>query len=307
MRRVSSIVGSSDLHGAEPARQRLVFLDVFLVFAQRGRTDHADLAAREHRLEHVGRIRRRAERRAGADHRVRLVDEEDQVRPLLDFANHVLDPVLEHAAEHRPGDHRVHLQVDHLAVTQAHRHAVWLELDPSRQALDDRRLADAGFADQHHRVGPLAVAEDFQHLLDLLVAAVHRRDLVLPREQVQVGGEVLEERRQLETFAQALLAKLVVPHPGGDSRHEHLRLDAMTADDGNRDPLALLEDRRKQVGRLDRLAARPAGLVERELEYQLGGGRHAQLAAREGGQHLKVLLERLQYFVRIQLEVAHDL
>ena len=118
---------------------------------------------------------------------------------------------------------------------------------------------------------------------------------------------MLEERRQLETFAQALLAKLVVPHPCGDSRHEHLRLDAMTADDGNRDPLALLEDRRKQVGRFDRLAARPAGLVERELEHQLRGGRHAQLAAREGRQHLEVLLERLQNLVRVQLEVAHDL
>ena len=63
--------------------------------------DHPDLAAREHRLEDVGGVRRRAERRAGADHRVRLVDEQDQVRPLLQLADDVLDPVLEHAAQHR--------------------------------------------------------------------------------------------------------------------------------------------------------------------------------------------------------------
>ena len=106
--------------------------------------------------------------------------------------------------------------------------AVGLELDAPRQPFDDRRLADAGLADQHHRVRPLAVAEDLEHLLDLLVAAVDRRDLVLPRQQVQVGGEVLQERRQLEALAQALFAQFVVPHPGGDSRHEHLRLDAVS-------------------------------------------------------------------------------
>ena len=52
-----------------------------------------------------------------------LVDEQDQVRPLLDLADDVLDAILEHAAQHRAGDHRVHLQVDDLAVAQADRHA----------------------------------------------------------------------------------------------------------------------------------------------------------------------------------------
>src|SRR5256885_6643853 len=56
------------LHDALPiSRQRLVFLDVFLVLAQRGRADHAHLAACEHRLEHVGGIRRRAERGARSE------------------------------------------------------------------------------------------------------------------------------------------------------------------------------------------------------------------------------------------------
>ena len=148
---------------------------------------------------------------------MRLVDEQDQVRPLLDLADDVLDAILEHAAQHRAGDHRVHLQVDDLAVAQADRHRVGLELDAAREALDDRGLADAGLADQHHRVRPLAVAEDLEHLLDLVVAAVDRRDLVLARQQIQVGREVLQERRQLEALAQALFAQFVVPHPGRDS------------------------------------------------------------------------------------------
>ena len=206
-----------------------------------------------------------------------------------------------------PGDHRVHLQVDDLAVAQADRHGLGLELDAPRQPFDDRGLADAGLADQHHRVRALAVAEDLEHLLDLRVASVDGRDLVLPREQVQVGREVLEERRQLEALAQPLLAQFVVAHPGGDARHEHLGLDAVAANDGNRNALALLEDRREQVGRLDRLAAGAARLVERQLEHQLGRRRDAQLAAREGRQHVQVLLERLQNLVRIQLEIAHDL
>ena len=47
--------------------------------------------------------------------------------------------------------------------------------------------------------------------------------------------------------------------------------------------------------------------MKRELEDQLGGRRHAEFSSRESGQHLEVLLERLEYFVRIQLEIAHDL
>ncbi len=109
-------------HGAEAARECLVFLDVFLVLAERGGADDAHLAACEDRLEDIGGIRRRAERRPGTDHRVRFVDEENQVRPLFDLADHVLDAVFEHAAQHRARDHRVHLQVDDLAVTQTHGH-----------------------------------------------------------------------------------------------------------------------------------------------------------------------------------------
>ena len=110
------------VHRPEAPCQRLVFQDGFLVLAQRGCTDHTHLAAREHALEDVGGVRRSAQRRAGADQRVRFVDEEDQVRPLLDLADDVLDSILEHAAERGAGDHRVHLQIYHLAVAQPNWH-----------------------------------------------------------------------------------------------------------------------------------------------------------------------------------------
>ena len=245
---------------------------------ERRRADDADLAAREHRLEHVGGVGRRAERRAGADHRVHFVDEQDQVRPLLDLADHVLDAILEHAAQHRPRHHRVHLQVDDLAVAQADRHLLRLELDAAREPFGNRRLADARLAEQQHGVGALAVAQDLEHPIHLGVAAEHRRNLVLARELIEVGREVLEERRQLEALLQPLLAQLVIAHPRGEPRDQRLGLDAVAADDRDRNALRLLEDGREEVRRLDRVAAAAAGVQQRQLEQQLGRRRDAQLA-----------------------------
>jgi len=297
----------ADHDAAEAARERLVFLDVFLVLAERGRRDHPDFAACEHRLEHVGRVRRRAERRAGADHRVRFVDEENQVRPFLELPDDVLNAILEHAAQHRAGDHRVHLQVDDLAVAQADRYRLGFELDAPRKAFGDRRLADPGLADQHHRVGALAVAEDLQHLLDFLLAAEHRGQFVLPREQVQVGGKVLQERRQLEPLLQPLFPKFHVTHARVQTSHEHLRLDTVASKDRHRDALGFFEDGGKQIGRLDGLPAGSARVMQRQLEDELGRRRHAQLASRKRRHHVEVLFDGLKNSVGVQFNVAHDL
>ena len=70
----------------EAALERGVLLDVLAVLVERGRADRAQLAAREHRLEQVRRVDG-ALGRAGADDRVQLVDEED------DLALGVLDLV----------------------------------------------------------------------------------------------------------------------------------------------------------------------------------------------------------------------
>ena len=70
----------------------------------------------------------------------------------------------------------------------------------------------------------------------------HAAGLVLAGEEIQVCRKVLQERRKLETLPQPLFADFVVPHPGRNSRHKDLRLDAMVANDRDRNPLALLED-----------------------------------------------------------------
>ena len=89
-----------------------------------------------------------------------------------------------------------------------------LELDPPRQPFGDRGLADARLAEQQDRVGALAMAEDLEHLIHLGVAAEERRQLVLPRQLVQVGGEVLQERRQLEALLEPLFPQLVIANIG---------------------------------------------------------------------------------------------
>ena len=75
---VSSTVGSLDEHRLEAPRQRRVLLDVLAVLVERGRADAVQLAARQRRLEHVGGVHR-ALGLAGADQRVQLVDEQDDL------------------------------------------------------------------------------------------------------------------------------------------------------------------------------------------------------------------------------------
>ena len=69
---------------------------------------------------------------------------------------------------------------------------------------------------------------------------------------------MLEERRQFEPLLEALLAELVVTHAVGQARHQ-LGLDAVPADDRNRDALRFLEDCRK--GPSPRWCAQPPRLA----------------------------------------------
>ena len=109
---MSSTARLADVDRLEAALERRVLLDVLAVLVERGRADRAQLAAREHRLEHVARVDR-ALGRARADDRVQLVDEHDDL-PLGvgDLLQHRLQPVLELAAVLRAGDHRADVERD---------------------------------------------------------------------------------------------------------------------------------------------------------------------------------------------------
>ena len=110
--------GLADEHGLEAALQRRVLLDVLAVLVQRGRADRAQLAARQHRLEQVGRVDG-ALGAARADDRVQLVDEEDH-RAL---ASEISFSTAFSRSSNSPryfgaGDQRADVERDHAAVAQ---------------------------------------------------------------------------------------------------------------------------------------------------------------------------------------------
>ena len=174
----------ADVHLLEAALERGVLLDVLAVLVERRGADHAQLAAGEHRLDHVAGVHR-ALGRAGADDRVQLVDERDHLAGGVgDLLEHGLQPLLELAAVLGAGEHRADVEGDQALVLEALGHVA--VGDAPGEALDDGGLADAGLADQH-RVVLRAPRQHLDDAADLVVAADDRIDLAVAGP----GGEVL--------------------------------------------------------------------------------------------------------------------
>ena len=126
-----------DLDHLEAARQRRILLDVLLVFRPRRRRDRPQRAARQRRLEQVGGIAG-AGRPAGADQRVRLVDEQDdRLRRRLHFVDHLAQPVLELALHARAGLQQADVERVERDVLERRRHVAARE--PQRRSLRRRR------------------------------------------------------------------------------------------------------------------------------------------------------------------------
>ena len=107
-----------DQHLLESALERCIFLDVLAVLVEGGRTDHAQFAAGEHRLEHVAGIHRTFAAGARADNGVQLIDEGDDLAVrALDLVENRLQALLELAAVLRTGDHCTEIEgVESLAL-----------------------------------------------------------------------------------------------------------------------------------------------------------------------------------------------
>ena len=143
-----------DLDELEAARERGILLEVLLVLGPRGRRDGAQLAARERRLEQVGRVALTG-RAARADHRVRFVDEEDdRRRRVLDLLDQSLEPILELALHAGAGLQQRQVERAQRDVLERRRHVALR--DAERESFDDGRLADARLADEDRIVLPAA-------------------------------------------------------------------------------------------------------------------------------------------------------
>ena len=174
----------------EAPLQRPVLLDVLAILVQGGRADALDLSARERGLQHVGRVDGPF-RRPGPDQGVQLIDENDDVARLDDLLHHDLEAFLKLAAVLGAGHERAQVQRDDATVQEIVGHL--RAHDPLGKALDDRRLAHAGFSDQHGVVlGP--PAEDLQHPLDLVQPADDRIQRALLREMGEVSPELIQRR-----------------------------------------------------------------------------------------------------------------
>ncbi len=98
----------------------------------------------------------------------------DAAVALLDLGENGLQPLLELAAVLRAGEQRADVERPDRPILEPLGDVA--ADDPLREPLGDRRLADAGLADQD-RVVLRAAREDLDHAPDLLVAADHRVEL----------------------------------------------------------------------------------------------------------------------------------
>ena len=177
-------------HLLETTFQRRVLLDVLAVLVECGGADQPQLAAGQHRFDHVARVHRGLAGRACTDDGVQFVDERDDLPcRVLDVVEHGLEPLLELAAVLRTRDHRAEVQRHDRLVAQALRHVAGH--DALGQALDDRGLADAGLADQH-RVVLGATGEHLHDATNLVVAPDDRVELAFAGALGQVGGVLLQ-------------------------------------------------------------------------------------------------------------------
>ena len=234
------------------------------ILGRRGRADAADLAARQRRLEDVGGVER-AFGRSGADQRVQLVDEHDDVRVLGQLLHDRLEALFELAAVLGAGDDQRDVERQDALVGQEVRHVAVDDL--LRQPLDDRRLADAGLADEHGVVLG-AAAQHLLHALELVVAADQRIELVLHRRLGEVAAELGQQRRLLDPGQRGLLVEQL-----DDVLAHGVQAHPLFHQDGGRDRPLLAQDAEQQMLGADVVVQQPVGFLGGELQHPLGFAR----------------------------------
>ena len=124
--------------------------------------------------------------RTGADKRVQLVDEHDDLASRrVDLGQHGLQALLELAAKLGAGHHGSEIEGQKPLVPQ--RFGDVANDDALGQAFDDRRLADSRLADDD-RVVFRPPREDLHDAANLLIPADHRIDRAAPRRLGQVAS-----------------------------------------------------------------------------------------------------------------------
>ena len=228
----------------------------------------------------------------GPDHRMDLVDEHDGAGIGLDLAHHRLEPLLEIAAIARAGEQRAHVELEDGGIGQHLRHVA--HDDAAREALGDRRLADAGIADEE-RVVLLPPAQHLDGALDLGPAADQGIDAARAGLLVEVDAVDFERIGAALLLVAALDRRRVVVHAAHGARLRHAgplgdavadivdRVEAghvlLLQEEGGV-ALALGEDGDEHVGPGHLLAARGLHMGHGAVDDALERGRRLRVAAR---------------------------
>src|SRR5260370_2638691 len=264
-----------DVDRLESALERGVLLDVLAVLVERRRPDALDLTARQRGLQDVGRVDR-ALGGAGADHRVRLVDEQPDLAARANLVEDLLQALLDLAAVLRAGHQRAHVEREHTLVLEGLGHVA--QIDLLRQALGDRRLANAGLADERGVV-LRAPAEDLDDALYLGLGGDHRVERVAPGKRGQVAAELVEERGLGRLLGSRLRLRLGarVMQQALDLRANLLQRRPQVLEHMSGDALAFDEQPEQQVLGADIVVPHPPRFLEGDLDDLLDARRRDHL------------------------------
>ena len=260
-------------------------------------------AVGQRRLQQVARIHRPAGGGAGADQRVDLVDEEDGVLLFLEPVEHLLDALLEVAAVARAGDQRAEVEridlggledVGHLAL-----------MDPQRQPLGERRLADARLADQQ-RVVLAPPAQHLDHPLELERPADQRIDLPGRGAGDQVRGDT--PRADPSTAARRRRRPAAAPRPPlgpwAIVRSRISRSIALRLEEVRRMAVLLLQQEHQQAAAVDLLGTRRGRMQHGVLDDAVKAERRLRLDRRRCRQRRERLAEHVVQLPPQRLEVG---
>ncbi len=165
-------IGLVDQDGLEAAGEGRILLEILAIFGPGGRGDGAQGAARQRRFEQVGGVSRPG-RAAGADQRMRFIDEQDDRRRRgLHLVDDRAQPLLELALHRGARLHQTDVEGAELHPAQRRGHVARRDL--LRKTFDDGGLADAGLAGEDRVV----LSPPHQHVDDLADFFVAAKDRV---------------------------------------------------------------------------------------------------------------------------------
>src|SRR5882757_1215146 len=173
----------------ETTLKRAVLLDRLAIFRRRGCANALNLAARESRLQNVGRIERTLGR-TGAHQGVKLIDEDDGVLILHQLFHDGLEPLFKLAAVLGTGNDEREIESQYALVSQKTGH--FAVGDALRQPFDNGSFSYSRLANQN-RIVLGAAAQDLDHALEFLIAADQRVELVIHRGLGEVAGELYQQ------------------------------------------------------------------------------------------------------------------